>query len=70
MPNKALVCSLLDLGSTNSKSMIVFRIIIVVQKLKKVNFDTALIQNQLNDGGDFEARFGTDFFNSTAAFFS
>ena len=69
MPNKALVCSLLDLGSTNLKSMIVFRSnIIVVQKLKKVNFDTALIQNQLNDGGDFEARFGTDFFNSTAAF--
>ena len=38
-------------------------------KLKKVNFDTALIQNQLNDGGDFEVRFGTDFLNSTVAFF-
>ena len=32
--------------------------VIVVQKC---NFDTALIQNQLNDSGDFEVRFGTDF---------
>ena len=39
--------------------------VIVVQIF---NFDTALIQNQLNDSGDFEVRFGTDFFNSTAAF--
>ena len=44
--------------------------VIIVQKLKIFNFDTALIQNQLNDSGDFEVRFGTDFFNSTAAFFS
>ena len=42
--------------------------VIVVQKLKIFNFDTALIQNQLNDSDDFEVRFGTDFFNSTAAF--
>ena len=43
---------------------------IVVQKLKKVSFDAALIQNQLYNSGDFEVRFGTDFFNSIAAFFS
>ena len=43
--------------------------VIVVQKLKIFNFDTALIQSQLNDSGDFELRFGTDFFNSTTAFF-
>ena len=42
--------------------------VIVVQKWKIFNFDTALIQNQLNDSGDFEVHFGTDFFNSTAAF--
>ena len=35
--------------------------VIIVQKLKIFNFDTALIQNQLNDSGDFEVRFGTDF---------
>ena len=44
--------------------------VIIVQKLKIFNFDTALIQNQLNDSGDFEVRFETDFFNSTAAFLS
>ena len=44
--------------------------VIVVQKMKIFNFDTALIQNQMNDSGDFEVCFGTDFFNSTAAFFS
>ena len=44
--------------------------VIVVQKLKIFNFDTALIQSQLNISGDFEVRFGTDFFNSTTAFFS
>ena len=44
--------------------------VIVVQKLKIFNFDTALIQSQLNDSGDFKVRFGTDFFNSTTAFFN
>ena len=44
--------------------------VIVVQKLKIFNFDTALIQNQLNDSGDFEVHFRTDFLNSTAALFS
>ena len=43
---------------------------IVLQKLKKVNFDHTLIQNQLNDSGDFEVRVWRTYFNSTAAFFS